>query len=267
MDVTCERCGARVTGWACDVCGETQFTTAPAAPAPPAAATGSGAADRPVGPALARAQPSSTTPPQPFPAVVSRGRPPSLRRGLVIGAVAGGAALLGVIGWQVQARLTASSATSASMAACHVSDATIMASRTAPDGTDSAQRAISYAAENMIDGDPSTAWRAPGAGVGETIVLEFPQPCKLSAIRLLNGYQKTDPIDNTDRWQQNRRVSKLEIRAGAGATVADLDISTKRWQVVDVGTSGVSQISLQILGSAPAKPARDYTAISEIQTV
>lgn len=267
MDAICERCGARVTGWACDLCGGTQFTAAQTSPAPPGAVTGSGAAHRPDESLLAPAPPSHATPPQRVPA--------SPRRGMVIGAVVGGAVVLGVIGWQVRAGLTASSVTGAaaaaegdpaSMAACDVSDATIVASRTAPDGIDSAQRVIGYAADNMIDGDPSTAWRAPGTGVGETIVLEFSQPCRLSSVRLLNGYQKTDPIDNTDRWKQNRRVSKLEIRAGAGATVADLDISTKRWQVVDVGTSGVSQISLQILGSAPAKSARDYIAISEIRT-
>lgn len=285
MDVICERCGARVTGSACDLCGGTQFSTVPTlpAPAPAAAATAGGVVPPPVGPSFAPAQPPNIAPPQPVPAGAPSGRPPSSRRGAVIG----GVVVLAVIGWQVQARSTGSSATGSepgvsapagtsagpadddqqSMPACDVSDATITASRTAPDGIDSAQRTIGYAAENLIDGDPSTAWRAPGTGVGETIYLEFSQPCRLSSVRLLNGYQKIDPIDNTDRWKQNRRVAKLEVRAGAGDIVADLDVSTKRWQVVAVDASGVSQISLQILGSAPAKPARDYIAISEIQTV
>ena len=286
MDVICERCGAQIAGSSCDLCGDTQFTSAPKSVAPETG-TGDGATPPPVAPSFARARPPNTVLPQPPLVGVTSGQPPRRRRGPVLGAAVGVAvALVAAIGWQVQARSTGPSpigsgtrATAAgpsaapadddqqSMPTCDVSGVTIAASRTATDGIDSAQRRIGYAAENLVDGDPSTAWRAPGTGVGETIYLDFPQPCRLSGVRLLNGYQKTDPIDNTDRWKQNRRVSKIEIRTGAGAIVADLDVSTKRWQLVGVGASGVSQMSLQILGSAPAKPARDYIAISEIQTV
>lgn len=289
----CERCGARVTGSVCDLCGGTRLTAAPAAvppaPVPPAAATGHPAPGPPSGPWFAPAKPAAPTPSQPIAAVrpPSAGvRAPSSRRGALVGAAIG-VAVLAVIGWQVGTHSTtprtsdpgpgaaapdASSGGPAdgdqsALAACDVSGATIAATLTAPDGTDGAGNTIGYAAQNLIDGDQSTAWRAPGSGVGETVSLEFSQPCKVSAVSLLNGYHKVDPVDGTDRWKQNRRVSKLEIRAGSSAIVANLDAHSKRWQEVRVQASGVTRITFQILGSAPSKPARDYLAVSEIRTV
>lgn len=204
-----------------------------------------------------------------------------------MGAAAAGAVLLIVAGWQLQARSTASppgvsegpgsapsvpwgttaDGSQASTRACEVSDARVTASRTALNGIDSAEGTVSYAAQNLIDGDRSTAWRSPGSGIGETIELQFDQPCRVTAMRLLNGYHKVDPGDKADRWKQNRRVSVLEIRAGDSVVTADLDVRSRGWQRVLVDTPSVSQITLRILGSAPSKTERDYTALSEIQTV
>lgn len=211
----------------------------------------------------------------------------SPRRGLLVGAAAAGAALLAVAVWQLQAQSTGSRTGSSeptaavpavptettaggarpSMETCDVSRARITASSTAPDGIDAAERTVSYAVENLIDGDKSTAWRAPGTAIGESIELEFDQPCQVSAIRLLNGYHKVDSVDKTDRWKQNRRLSLVEIRAGESVVTADLDAGSRRWQLVPLDAPNVSRITLLILGSRPSTSERDYTAVSEIQTV
>lgn len=262
MDAICERCGARTTGTFCGLCG----TRVSAAPPPP-----------PPGPMFAVPPP----PPPPPPA--------SSRRGLIIGAVAGVAVLLAVAVWLFQrqptavppntpgagpaATISAPNATDdpppgsdpQSMPLCDLGSASISATSTAPDGIDASERTVSYAAQNLIDGDSSTAWRTPGTGVGEVITLDFPEPCRLSSISLLNGYHKVDFNDSTDRWKQNRRVSRLEVRSGSKVETAELDAGSRTWQVIGFGADGVSQLTLQILGSAPAKPARDFTAMSELR--
>lgn len=294
MDAICERCGARVSGSVCDLCGGTRLVAAPAAPIlEPSATTG------PIAPpASSGGVPDFAAPPAPPPhsAVDGGANDPSTpaptparspRRGLIVGAAAAGAALLAVAVWQLQAQSTGSPASSSeptasvpaapaettaggarpSLETCDVSRARITASSTAPDGIDAAGRPVSYAVENLTDGDKSTAWRAPGTAIGESIELEFDQPCRVSTIRLLNGYHKVDSADKADRWKQNRRLSLVEIRAGESVVTADLDAGSRRWQSVRLDASGVSRITLLILGSRPSTSERDYTAVSEIRTV
>lgn len=75
MDAICERCGARVTGPACDLCGGTRVSAAPATapapvphiavPAPPAAASGPVGGDAATPPAAPPAAPPSASPAPP----------------------------------------------------------------------------------------------------------------------------------------------------------------------------------------------------------
>lgn len=295
MDAICERCGARVSGSVCDLCGGTRLVAAPVAPTlEPSATTG------PVAPPASSAGvPAFAASPAPSPpprSAVDDGANDlstpaptparSPRRGLIVGAAAAGAALLAVTVWQLQAQSIGSSPGSSepaaavpaaptemtasgvrpSMETCDVSRARITASSTAPDGIDSAGRTVSYAVENLTDGDKSTAWRAPGTAIGESIELEFDQPCRVSTIKLLNGYHKVDSADKADRWKQNRRLSLVEIRAGESVVTADLDAGSRRWQSVRLDAPNVSRVTLLILGSRPSTPERDYTAVSEIQT-
>lgn len=44
------------------------------------------------------------------------------------------------------------------------SSASASASVTAPDGKDDTGNVVSYEVERLLDGDPSTAWRAKGTG-------------------------------------------------------------------------------------------------------
>lgn len=133
------------------------------------------------------------------------------------------------------------------------------------DSRDSAGDPVSYSVENLVDGEAETAWRTPGDGSGETITFTFSQPCRLSGMRVLDGYDKTDRADGTDRWEQNRRVAKLGVHAGEGHLIGVLDPTSRSWQTIGVDEPSVELIRLEILSSRPATTDRDYTAISEIE--
>lgn len=159
---------------------------------------------------------------------------------------------------------TPSETTSGTAPPCDLNQATIRASRTASDGVDAAGTAISYAAPNLTDGTESTAWRTPGDGVGEQITITFPAPCTLAELRVLNGYLKIDPNDGTDRWLQNRRVTRIEWSLGDLRLTHRLDPTSKDWQSTTIEPTVVSSVTGTILGSDPQTTDRDFTAISEI---
>ena len=52
----------------------------------------------------------------------------------------------------------------------------------------------SYPAGNLSDGDLSTAWVAPGDGVGSIIDIDFSSPTPVSDLILYNGYQKSPSL-------------------------------------------------------------------------
>ena len=149
--------------------------------------------------------------------------------------------------------------------ACDLSKGAVSASQTPPDGVDSAGRSVRYSASNLVDGDEATAWRAPGAAVGDTISFKFSAPCKVSAIEILNGYHKVDQADGTDRWEQNRRVKNIELYLDTVPVAATLDTSSRNWQRIDAAGAAVTSITIKILSSSPSKPERDFTALSEVR--
>jgi hypothetical protein len=177
------------------------------------------------------------------------------------------AVVVAILGWQVGGFQVPAGRHPASgtLETCDVHKATVEASRTAKDSRDSVGDPVSYSVENLADGDAETAWRTPGNGSGETITFTFSQPCRLSEMRVLDGYDKTDRVDSTDRWEQNRRVAELGVHAGEGHLIGALDPTSRSWQTIGVDEPSVELIRLEILSSRPAKTERDYTAISEIE--
>lgn len=77
------------------------------------------------------------------------------------------------------------------------------------------------------------------------------------------GYAKVDPVDGTDRFQQNRVVTSVEYRFDDGTSVrATLDNEpTLQFTDVDVTTRTVT---VEIASTTP-HGGRDFTPISEIE--
>lgn len=89
----------------------------------------------------------------------------------------------------------------------------------APPGRDAAGNTVYYYANNTIDGYLDTAWRVPGNGIGERVIVFFDQAVRLSEVWIVPGYAKVDPVSGENRFWQNRRVRKVRLTFGGGRWV------------------------------------------------
>ena len=143
------------------------------------------------------------------------------------------------------------------------SGASASASVTAPDSKDDAGSTVSYEAANVLDGDPTTAWRVKGDGKGMTLTLTLAGPAHITEVGLIPGYAKTDPASGKDRFAENRRISQVRWRFDGGV-VADqqfTDEPTMQRQTVDATSTTVT---IEIVATFPGQPGFDYTPISDI---
>ena len=139
------------------------------------------------------------------------------------------------------------------------------ATATAPPGTDATGAVVTYAAANLVDGNPATAWRVAGAGQGVVLTLRFANPVVVTRIGLIPGYAKIDPADGTNRFLQNRRVRRVRYGAGTVAQEASF-VDRPEMQSIDLRSSPTREVTIQILESSPPGD-RDFTAISEIEVI
>jgi hypothetical protein len=138
----------------------------------------------------------------------------------------------------------------------------VEASSVAPPSIDAGGNEVTFDAENVVDGDDATAWRTAGNGVGESLVLNYDYTVHVTEVGLIPGYAKVDPVDNTDRFQQNRRVrvARFSFSDGSSVDVRFHDEPTKQTLQVVHDTDSVT---IEILATT-SNPERDYTAISEV---
>lgn len=143
----------------------------------------------------------------------------------------------------------------------------VTASGTADPGIDASGEPVTYAAANVADGRLDTTWRVRGDGVGESLTLEFDRPIVISAIQLVPGYAKIDPIDGTDRFFQNRRVRQVRFEFDDGSAVEATFEEVAQLQLVrfePVRSSRVTVVILATTDPGEADGGRDFTPISEI---
>jgi hypothetical protein len=93
------------------------------------------------------------------------------------------------------------------------------ASDTAPDSVDDAGNPVSYNAANLLDSDPSTAWRVEGSGQGAGVGIRLPAPAHITQVGLIPGYAKTDPASGKDRFGENRRIRAVRWRFSDGTVI------------------------------------------------
>ena len=91
-----------------------------------------------------------------------------------------------------------------------------------------------YPASNMQDGDPATAWVAPGNGVGSSVEIVFPEPRRVSDIALWNGYHKSAPL-----WSANSRIKRMrmEVTRADGYKEEPVEIDFTVWDGVHYALS------------------------------
>lgn len=140
----------------------------------------------------------------------------------------------------------------------------VSASSTADPGFEASGAIVTYEASNTRDGLADTAWRAPGDGVGVTLVLQLPGPAEITEISLIPGYAKVDTSDGTNRFFQNRRIVRARYVFDSGATVSASFADEPALQSSPVGRIASSSVTIEILDTTD-DPERDFTAISEIE--
>jgi hypothetical protein len=139
----------------------------------------------------------------------------------------------------------------------------------APATTDLDGSLVGYAAEQMVDGVPQTAWRTGGDVSGATILFTLRRPTTLTRVGLVNGYSKQVPNGSAvvDWYPLNRRITAVEWVFDDGTTVGQDLREVRRMQGVRIDPVTTRTVQLRILGVTDpgAGPlGRDYTAISEV---
>ncbi|MDP3894729.1 MAG: hypothetical protein Q8Q44_26080, partial [Nocardioides sp.] len=141
---------------------------------------------------------------------------------------------------------------------------------TAPPTQSLAGDPVDFDARNLLDGDRATAWRMPGDGTGEEIVLELGEEAVVTSVGLVNGYAKTD-IDqagNPVRWyRHNRTIEQVTWVFDDETEVVQRLRTTQRMQTIDVDQARTSSVRLRldaVSAPGPTERARDFTPISEI---
>jgi hypothetical protein len=143
---------------------------------------------------------------------------------------------------------------------------TAVASDTAPDNFDDAGTPTTYSADNLLDGDRSTAWRTKGDGEGVSIDLTWPRRARILEVGLVPGYAKSDPASRTDRFPLNRRIEEVRWRFDDGTVVTQQFQDTPRLQTMTVDATAAS-VSIEIVATIPGHPDYDYTAISDVTII
>ncbi|MFI5933121.1 NADase-type glycan-binding domain-containing protein [Actinoplanes sp. NPDC051494] len=142
-----------------------------------------------------------------------------------------------------------------------ISPLTTTATSTAASGKDAGGEVVTFAAENMIDGDATTAWRAPGAAVGEEITFSFPQRVHITSVAMIPGYAKIDSLSGINRFEENRRVTQAQF---------DFDAASYEWTYADLAEPQANDVDAEVLVvqmtilASSRKTNRDFTAVSEV---
>lgn len=139
----------------------------------------------------------------------------------------------------------------------------------APPGQDAAGNRVYYHANNTIDLYLDTAWRVPGNGIGESVLLFFDQAVRLSEVWIVPGYAKIDPTSGEDRFWQNRRVRRVRLSFSGGRSIEARLAEQPEFQPVRFQPVVTSYVEVTVLETtAPAaRNGRDFTPISEIAPI
>jgi hypothetical protein len=146
----------------------------------------------------------------------------------------------------------------------------VTASGQAPNATDGCQQTTTFDPANVVDGNPETAWRVGGDGVGSYVQLNFDSSIRVSEVQILPGYAKVDHCTGDNRFTQNRRVKRVELTFSNGSTVISDLRDAPQMQSIPVSPVQTQWVKITILETYP-QPAgdagRNFTPISEVQVV
>ena len=130
---------------------------------------------------------------------------------------------------------------------------------------------VSYATNNLVDNVPETCWAegAPGYGIGEQVIYNFPREVEVTKIYCIPGFLKTDD-KGQDRWLQNGRLKTVRISFDDGTETTFTFTDEKKWQEIVIDPAKKTRnVTITILDvypgqSGPNWSAAEDTSVSEI---
>jgi hypothetical protein len=122
---------------------------------------------------------------------------------------------------------------------------------------------VVFDSSRLADDKSETAWRMDGDGSGRSITLSLDGPHRIVSVGLIPGYAQVDACDGSDRFAQNRRITKVtwQFDDGSAPVVQELRDAAEMQRVAV--SAQATTVTLRIDG-VTADPERDFTAISEV---
>lgn len=134
---------------------------------------------------------------------------------------------------------------------------------------DAAGNEVHYDGPMATDDDPETAWRCPGDGIGQDLVLTLPEGAVVAELGVVNGYAKTDPADGSDRYPEYRRLTAVTWTFDDGTTVdQQLEDGEQDVQSIRVPPTQASSVTMTIRDSTDPgsnDPSRDAVLVSTVE--
>lgn len=165
---------------------------------------------------------------------------------------------------------TATDPTGAATAASLTADVAVEVPGTAGPSRETDGGKATFVATNMLDGDPSTAWRVAGDARGKEVTFTFPEEVTISQVGLVNGYAKTARGKDGKRfdWYHGNRTIQKVAWVFDDKTLLSQDLTRNRaMQTLDVDDITTLTLTLRLVEvSAPGtgRARRDFTAISDV---
>jgi hypothetical protein len=138
--------------------------------------------------------------------------------------------------------------------------------RAAASSTQRRDGTITYTAANTLDGRPETAWNSDGQGAGAWLTFTFASPVDLTAVTVLNGYQKTRPGKKgatVDLYALNERARVVRVVTDAGSVAWNLR-DERAPQTLEHAFGRTRTVRLQVVATYPSARYDDL-AISEVR--
>ena len=293
--IECRECGLQLSDGArfCRACGTPVTGEQPATGGPKPdpdggywAAVGRAGADREVRPSAATVV-APPPPPPAYPAAHARPAappPPPRRPGRVVAAVVAALAVLAAAafaGYQLTREDPVDDPTGTTQPRSTGGGDRLVpaatASCTASKSRDSTGNVTTYEPELVNDGDGATAWRCDSDGLGERLVLQFPEAVRLTSVGLIPGIVKVDAGDGTDRFVQNNKIARVRWTfdgGGDGDQVEQDFEATPALQRTSVDVT-TRTVTIEILRVVPgtevenddgvAQPATGKSPIAEVE--
>ncbi len=123
----------------------------------------------------------------------------------------------------------------------------------------SSQLNDTYAAENLLDGDPNTEWQDQGLrGVGASLTFEFSQPVAISEIEVRN-------LVDQARFRQNYRIRGFKIIVDdLPFEISDQLEDTNSAQRVQVASLGTRVLTIEVTSVFSAEASGESAPFNEL---